>query len=167
MPTTVNNKRCNPPPVPAITICIDAREQRPWSFSGPTVVGTLETGDYTLQGCGDWIAIERKSLNDLIGCLSGDRDRFTKELERGRHIPSFSVIVEASYSDILNGNFHSDMHPRAAWGSVIALQERFKIPFYFAGDPVVAAQLCEGILVRWWTEHLKVFHSVFKAAATN
>jgi ERCC4-type nuclease len=147
-----------------ITILIDTREQCPWSFSLPTVKGTLGTGDYSLAGCGDWISIERKSLNDLIGCLSGGRDRFTKELERGRRIQNFSVIVEAHYTDILKGNFRSEMNPRAAWGSIIALQERYGVPFYFAGDSVIAGQLCETILTRWWKEHLKVFQAVYASA---
>jgi ERCC4-type nuclease len=147
-----------------IIVCVDSREQHPWIFSLPTIVGALKTGDYSLQGCGDWIAIERKSIDDLIGCLTTGRDRFTKELERGRRIQNFSVIVEAHYTDILKGNFRSEMNPRAAWGSIIALQERYGIPFYFAGDSVIAGQLCETILTRWWREHLKVFQAVYVSA---
>ena len=151
--------------LPEPIIYVDSREQRPWTFSLPTVVGTLGTGDYSLAGCDNWISIERKSLNDLIGSLTTGRDRFTKELERGRRIQNFSVIVEALYVDILEHSYRSDMNPRAAWGSIIALQERYGVPFYFAGDSVIAGQLCESILVRWWTEHLRVFNAVYHAAA--
>ncbi len=52
------------------------------------------------------------------------------------------------------------MNPKAAWGSVLALQHRFGIPFLMAGSVQVAARLCESILVRWWKEHTKVLEEI-------
>jgi ERCC4-type nuclease len=70
-------------------ILIDTREQEPYTFTGyeaATETATLPRGDYSLPGFQDRAAIERKSLNDLIGCLMGkDRERFERELARGRH----------------------------------------------------------------------------------
>ncbi len=42
------------------TIVIDSREQRPYQFPG-AVVKTLPTGDYSIVGLTDRVAIERKS----------------------------------------------------------------------------------------------------------
>jgi ERCC4-type nuclease len=146
--------------LPEPIIAIDTREQTPWAFKTPTVAETLPCGDYSLLNCSQWLAVERKSLSDLIACLSFQRDRFVKELERARRIPNFSVIIEGLYSDILKGRYRSKITPASVWGSTIAMQERHRIPFYFAENSEIAAKLCESILLRWWREHLKVFESV-------
>ena len=59
------------------TIIIDSREQTPWDFTnGPECErGTLSTGDYSIKGLEDFIAIERKELEDFIGCCGRQRDR--------------------------------------------------------------------------------------------
>ena len=55
-------------------IVIDTREQAPFPFSGEqyrgteTAFGTLDTGDYSLAGLTDKVAVERKSLPDLVAC---------------------------------------------------------------------------------------------------
>jgi len=148
-----------------ISILIDTREQAPWKFETPTVRGTLNVGDYSIPGCEGWICIERKSLDDLIGCLSHDRDRFVRELERARRIEIFYVIVEASYSDVLEKRYRGEMHPHAAWESVIAFQQRYRIPFLFSENRDIASRLGQSILCRWWKEHWKVFAAVRKACA--
>jgi ERCC4-type nuclease len=156
-------KQIDPPP-----ILVDTREPDPhlWEqyFSVPIIRRTLPTGDFSLPGCEEWICIERKELNDLINCLCSERDRFTRELQRAARIKSFYVICEGSYEDLLRGNYRSDMNPKAAWESVLALQHRFDIPFLMAGNIQVAARLCESILMRWWKEHAKLLEQVRIAA---
>ena len=121
-----------------LRIIRDSREQNGYTFSGfPDVTattGTLATGDYSLFGFTDKVAIERKELSDLIACLSHDRDRFTRELERLRGFESAVVIVEAQYSDIQQGRYRSHMNPEAAEQSIISIMERYRLPFFFAGD---------------------------------
>lgn len=84
-------------------ICLDSREplDHPWApyLTLPTTRGTLDTGDVSLAGCGELIAIERKSLDDLISYLCTGRERFTKELARAARIRDFYVICEDSYAD--------------------------------------------------------------------
>jgi ERCC4-type nuclease len=132
-----------------------------------TVTGTLPTGDLSLAGCGDLVCIERKTFWDLISCLCTGRERFTKELQRGQRIPNFSVVVEASYREVLRGDYRSQMTPVSAWGSIIALQERYRIPFYFAGDVPTAAKLTESILMRWFREHVNCIEAATKGAKAN
>lgn len=154
-----------------ITLAVDTREPdpHPWEpyLSRPMVRGTLQTGDFTLPGCGEWIAVERKALDDLIACLTTSRDRFTRELQRAARVKDFYVVVEGSYADILRGNFRSAMNPRAAWESVIALQQRFGIPFLFSGSPELAAKLTESILLRWWKEHDKALQAFRRSTRGN
>jgi DNA excision repair protein ERCC-4 len=120
-------------------VIVDTREQLPYSFQTyPDVdvhTGTLPTGDYSIPGFDDQIAIERKSLNDLIGCLKGDgRIRFEKELARARHYHLFCVVVEASFHHIGMKRYHSAMTPQAVFQSLAAFHVRYKIPFLFCGD---------------------------------
>lgn len=70
-----------------IVVC-DTREQKPYSFEKwPDVEvqrGTLQAGDYSISEYEDMVAVERKSLDDLIGCLmAGNRERFERKLSRG------------------------------------------------------------------------------------
>ena len=78
-------------------IVTDTREQHPFSFEGyPVEVKprALPTGDYSLDGFEDRIAIERKAAGDLLSCMTGGRERFTRELERLRGYEAAAVVVE-------------------------------------------------------------------------
>ncbi len=119
-------------------------------FQTAAVRSKLDSGDYSIVGCGEMISAERKTLDDLIGCLTSSRERFTSELQRGQRIQDFCVIVEAGYYDLMHGEYRSAMSAKSAWESVIALEQRYRIPFYFAGHRKVAAALAESILLRWW-----------------
>ena len=67
----------------AVVAVVDTREQCPLDLSPlTTVVGTLATGDYSVKGLVDVVAIERKSLSDLLGCIGQSRERFDKEIMR-------------------------------------------------------------------------------------
>ncbi len=82
-----------------IHIIIDTREQRPWAFDPAQArvsMGTLRTADYALAG-DDGFAIERKSLDDFLGTISGGWDRFCREIERMRDWPAKVIIVEADF----------------------------------------------------------------------
>lgn len=144
-------------------ILVDTREQRPFTFDAPryagTVVevGTLQTGDYSLHSLGDKVAVERKSLPDLVQCLGRERERFERELQRGAALDAFAVIVEASWADLAGGNFRSQLNPHAACQSVLAFMARYRTAFLFAGSRAAAEyiawsflrQYLEGARKRW------------------
>jgi len=119
-------------------ILVDSREQNPFLFEGYQAVpetATLTIGDYSLPGFADRVAIERKELNDLISCLmNGNRERFEKELARGRHFELFAVVVEASLADVSQGRYRSEMKPHSALQSIITFQVRYRVPFVWAGN---------------------------------
>ena len=146
-------------------IVIDSREQHPFPFAGEfyqnygVVVegGPLAIGDYSLAGLTDRVAVERKSLSDLVQCLGRERQRFEWELQRGAALDAFAVVVEASWQDLASGNYRSQLKPHAACQSVAAFMGRYHAPFLFAGSRTAAEyvtwsflrQYLEGARKRW------------------
>jgi len=76
-----------------MTIIVDSREQLPYKFQTPSIKAALDTGDYSIAGLEHFIAIERKTLPDLIGCLCNGRERFERELRRGKALDFFAQFV--------------------------------------------------------------------------
>ena len=48
--------------------------------------GGLYTGDYSIKGLERFVAIERKSLDDLMGCLGFGRALASEPCEEGRPV---------------------------------------------------------------------------------
>jgi DNA excision repair protein ERCC-4 len=139
-----------------LKILIDSREQAPFTFQGyevETETASLPVGDYSLPGFEDRAAIERKSLNDLIACLMGkDRERFKRELTKGRFYDLFVVVVEASLADVSQGRYRSEMKPQAALQSLITYQVRYRTPFVWAGNRAGAEYITHGLLAKYLRE---------------
>ena len=58
------------------------------------------TGDYTVEGMEGLIALERKSLEELVGTLMHSRERFFAECERLTEFRWRALLVEASYEEV-------------------------------------------------------------------
>jgi hypothetical protein len=103
--------------LPTYTVIRDTREQdgHGWTF-GPhvpdrrpprcegMVVDTLKTGDYSLVGYTDILAVERKfAFSELWANYSSQkRPAFEAEMERMSHLKHKYIIVESSFTpDIL------------------------------------------------------------------
>ncbi len=149
-----------------MTILVDTREQRPFTFERYDVQiqpGTLTVGDYSLAGLQDKVAVERKSLPDLVGCLGRERERFERELQRGAALDAFAVVVEGSWSDLANGNFRSQLNPHAACQSTLAFMARYRVPFLFAGSRPAAEYSVWGFLRQYLEGARKRWASIVKA----
>lgn len=152
-----------------MVIAVDSREKRPYDFLSQagditTITATLPIGDYSLQGCFHLIALERKSMADLANCLGNERERFTRELMRARSLESFCVIVEGSYTDVLNGNWgRSKLNPASAIASIQAYSSRLHIPFIFTGNRANGEAFAAGFLRQWLKGKVKE-QKAFKAA---
>jgi DNA excision repair protein ERCC-4 len=126
-----------------ITAVIDTREQRPLTLmlKQDTILkskpGTLYSGDYSVKGLEKHIAIERKSLDDLMGCIGRDRDRFERELLRLRGYEVKGIVVESTWQKIEAGEYRSRVRPSAAIGSLMGWIA-MGIPVTMAGDHVRA-----------------------------
>jgi DNA excision repair protein ERCC-4 len=127
-------------------ILIDTREQKPYSFSTQTETATLPTGDYSIAGAESLIAIERKSLDDLVSCLTSGRERFERELHRGKALDYFALVIEASLPDLSNGRYRSKMNPRAAIQSLLTFSVRYGLPVFFVENREYGARITESLL---------------------
>lgn len=148
-----------------ITAVQDAREQRPLDLSPlKTVIGTLQTADYTVLGLQEYIAIERKSLPDLLGCIGRERERFEKEIQRLLAYETRAIVVEATWTELEAGEWllgtnrypwKSRVNANAAVGSVLGWVAR-GIPILFVGDHERAGKFVARILFtaarRRWEE---------------
>jgi DNA excision repair protein ERCC-4 len=121
-------------------IVIDTREQLPLDFgSEPVQRGTLASGDYSVVGMETVIAVERKSLADLVMSVSRERDRFWREIARLAQMPMAAVVVEASFASALAGRYRAKVHPNALIASCIAIQIDFGIPVMWMWNRELAA----------------------------
>jgi len=143
----------------ALTIIEDTREQTPLDFSAfPFVTverATLHSGDYSVKGWESQFAVERKSLADLIGTITQGHERFERELQRLMSFQYAAVVVEASEIDLRTGKYRSMLLPRAAVGMITAFEVRYRIPFHFCGNRVMAAQRIYELAYYFQREMLK------------
>ncbi|MCL2122657.1 MAG: hypothetical protein FWH34_01060 [Desulfovibrionaceae bacterium] len=150
-------------------ILIDSREQQPFTFQHEryfgveTEAGTLSVGDYSLAGLTDKVAVERKTLDDLLACLSRERERFERELQRAAAMDSFCVVVESSWTTLANGQYRCQMNPHAACQSVAAFMARYRIPFMFCGSRAGAEYVCWSFLRQYLEGARKRWTAIVKA----
>lgn len=77
------------------------------------------------------IAIERKgSLEELSGNISNGRDRFEKELALAPHYKVL-LIENGSYSDIVSGNYQTQLNKNSYIGTLHKFWFKYNIPFVF------------------------------------
>ena len=135
-----------------------------------TVRKKLDVGDYSLERLEAYVAIERKSLQDLLSTLFGspgvnalgeanhNLDRFRAELERARGYWFFAIVVEGSVNDLFrtarerHERFGKSFDPFA----VRALERSFLvdlgIPTIWSGSKGLAELDVGHTLARIWSE---------------
>jgi ERCC4-type nuclease len=125
--------------VPKPTVLVDSREQQPlplfinhpnWLASERRAA--LRTGDYSVEGMEKLLALERKSLADLVNCTVTSRERFIASCSRLAKFRWKAILIEASYEDIKRGwdtdEIQSDVHPNSVCGLLDAIEAKFGIP---------------------------------------
>ena len=135
---------------------VDGREQNPLDLEPlRQVAGTLATGDYSLRGLESIIAIERKSLVDLLSCVGQERDRFHREVLRLLAYPVRALVVESTWPVIERGQWRSKVRAPAALGTVLNWIS-MGLPVIMAGDHSRAGRYVSRILFvaarRRWRE---------------
>ncbi len=136
-------------------VIIDTREQLPYNFTFESTRGTLKTGDYSLAGLESVVSIERKSLDDFVGCITAGRDRFEKELSRADSLERFWVVIEANLTSIESGLYRSKVNPESVLGTLAAWSNRHKVCFMFADNRKSGQKLTERLLKHAWNAYLK------------
>lgn len=124
------------------TILIDSREQIPF-FVGGLYIGEsyckphtkrtcLKTGDYSIEGYSDIIAIERKSRADFWQSITHERKRFESEIIRLSEFKHKCVIIEGDFDSCISAKkYGRKISPLAISATVASWQVRYNIPFYF------------------------------------
>ena len=131
-------------------IVIDSREQLPWAFQPTEVLtsrGHLNTGDYSIQGFENEIAVERKSLDDLVKTLFADWTRFKKELRRLSGFEYGCIAVEADLKNVAEKNYNSDVHPHSVLGRCHSIYLDYGIPVFWWGQRPFAAPMAQRFLL--------------------
>jgi hypothetical protein len=90
------------------SIQIDTREATPLDFSCEKIIGKLDFGDYAPHPNPHSIFVERKSLNDALGTLSGGFERFRAEMSRAQNLKcNVVIVIETEF-----GHLSSDQYIR-------------------------------------------------------
>ena len=145
----------------ALTIIEDTREQTPLDFSAFPFVTVerkclgLGGADYSVKGYEKQFAIERKSMKDLIGTITQGHERFERELQNLMSYQYAAVVIEAPEIDLRTGHYRSLLPPRAAVGMITAFEVRYRIPFHFCGNRMMAAQRIYELAYYFQREMLK------------
>jgi ERCC4-type nuclease len=141
-----------------MTIVIDTREQRPFTFENISprpeiVISTLKTGDYSLLGYEDDICIERKSLPDLFGSCGTGRKRFESEIVRMAQFKYAAIVAECDLHSILRcPPRRSWLLPKTILTSIIAWEQRYGIHFWACPNRAFAEKITYRILERYYRD---------------
>ena len=134
---------------PKLVVAIDTREQKPYRFAR-SEVKTLASGDYSIVGLEDRIAVERKTKPDAYSSLGQGRARFGRELQRLSRFDYAAVVIETSLPDFLRAPAFSRMNPTAAARSMIAWSVKYRVCVFFAGDRRHGNALTRQLLEKFW-----------------
>lgn len=155
--------------IPKPVVLVDSREQMPlclfenhpnW-FGGEQLV-TLNAGDYSLEGMGDILSLERKSMADAIGSTIAGRERFIRSCARLAKFRWKAILIEASYENMKTPyhrfeNLQTEAHPNAVCGTLDAIEAKFGIPvLYSSRNRDLASEKAASWLSKhfmyWWLE---------------
>lgn len=128
----------------------DTREQTPLAFAQlASVRDTLQTGDYSVRGFESEFAVERKTLNDLASCCSGDnRLRFFRELHRLRGFRFKRLLVIGEAWEIEAKRYGSSITPKAVLSTLAVIEARFDVPVVHVKNAAEGAEVIERWA--WW-----------------
>lgn len=149
---------------PRPVILVDTREQTPLLFTDAVATETagLVTGDYSCRGCTELVAIERKSLPDLVACVGVERERFMEQVSRLLAVPIRALVVEATWEALASGAYCSQTNPRSVTGTVLSLVAR-GLPVLLVGDARGASEAVERLLVRVFKQQFEQAQAFMQA----
>lgn len=127
----------------------------------PFIERGLNTGDYSVmwkdQSFEDEVLIERKAnLDEIAGNFTVGRERFEREFTRAKahNTKVFLIVENASWTDVLLGNYRSKLNPKSFLSSFLSWQAEFNITIIFC-KPSETPRLIHGILYYWVRNRLK------------
>ncbi|MCL6546375.1 MAG: hypothetical protein K6T61_14205 [Bryobacteraceae bacterium] len=154
--------------IPKPVVLVDSREREPLPLfeNHPNWIGgerrvALKTGDYTVEGMESLLALERKSLADLVACTVTHRKRFLAACSRLARLRWKAILVEATFEDIKGGfepfGIPTEVHPNAVCGTFDAIEAKFGIPIIYSSSiqdlaTERAASWLSKHFTYWWLE---------------
>jgi ERCC4-type nuclease len=154
--------------VPKPVVLVDTREKDPLPLrdNHPNWIQaerreTLKTGDYSIEGMEGLLALERKSLADLVACTVTYRQRFLASCARLSGFVWKAILVEATFEDVKGGiarfDIPSDVHPNSICGTLDAIEAKFEIPVIYSSTVRAlaterAASWLSKHFTYWWLE---------------
>lgn len=149
------------------TVVIDSREQIPLPFTRlPTIRAGLYSGDYSIAGLEDGFSIERKSIDDLVGCcVNSNRERFENELHRLRGFRFKRLLIIGQRVEVELKHYRSAIAPASVLGTLAAFEVRYDCPVVWASTPEAAAALVERWAWYYAREHVEQVNGLFRGTA--
>lgn len=159
-PVEANVTRC------PFRVVVDTREQAPFRFSGLRLRDSqggstllvelvtdrcLRSGDYSIDGFENRFAIERKSKPDLYGSLTGDRDRFEREMQRLTEMEFAAVVVESDWSGLRAAPNHTSVGFEAIEGSILSWSVKYSgVRWFLCESRRHAEWVTWKLMNSWW-----------------
>lgn len=128
-----------------------------------TEIATLACADYSVKGLSHQIAVERKNLDDLLGCVGRERDRFEACIKRMQGYEVRALVIEADWGTIERGVWRSKLKPtqvKAAlysWAKHVSI---FPVPDRQSAAATVSGILFSAARERW--NELRSFYENLK-----
>jgi len=149
--------------IPKPIVLVDTREQNPLDFSdfanwiGGVKNHTLAAGDYSIEGMEGLLALERKSLSDIVSTVTQNRSRFFNMCEKLATCQWKALLIEASYEDIKSpyDSLSTLAHPNAVSGTLDALEARYGIPVIYTSR---YRPLAEEKAASWLSKHFTYWY---------
>ncbi len=139
-------------------VLVDTRERDPFDLSDfPNWIGgerrkKLGAGDYSVEGMESMLALERKTLSDLITTVMQYRPRFFRMCERPARCRWKALLIEASYEDVKYpyDDEYAPAHSNAVSGTLDALEAKYGIPVIYTSS---CRPLAEEKAASWLSKH--------------
>lgn len=140
------------------TIIIDTREQKPWTFEHHSTANhKLDTGDYSISGLENIVAIERKrNVAEIANNIT--ESRFEDVVNRLSKIKHAFVLLEFNLDDVIRYPIGSTI-PKKLWSKIritpnfiikhlLDLELEHNIRVIFCGNSSNAEKIALAILRR-------------------
>ena len=125
-------------------IITDTREQTPLCFTHlRSERGTLDTGDYSVQGLEEVFAVERKSMADLVGSLTRERARFMREMHRLRGFQFARLLIVGTEMELMQLVSMGRANLAQVEHSLLAISIRYGVPAVRVDSPERGALMVE------------------------
>lgn len=149
------------------TVVVDSNEQAPYHFLSiepfrivPLSHRKLKTGDYSIESASrefdPLVTIERKSISDFLGSITGGRERFEREFKRMAEMRFAAVVVEGEFSQVLtHARERTMVDLESIFGTVTSWMIRYRVHFWFCLSRRHAEMTTLRLLCQFWKEHKK------------